>query len=502
MRFLETALVLENLLTLILLVAPLPDGMRWLRVVAAFGLLIAVAQVLIEGPRWQMVPAYLLTLSLVLAWLLGNLVSAQGFAGQILTSRAVTGAGLGLGLLALAISAAMPLVFPVFGFPQPGGPYAIGTVTYHWTDAARPEIFVADPDARRELMVQIWYPASGEGSSPRAPYMADADAVTAVFAGLQQLPDFLFGHFKYATTNAVASAPVAADLPSYPVLLYLEGATGFRQMGMFQVEELVSHGYIVVALDQPGAAATVVFPDGHQVAAPPVADLKAMIGASYMQGNSKPLLNGRPLQGGSIIPYLVQDVSFALDQLAMLNGTDPDGILYGRLDLQRAGVFGMSLGGIVAGQACLRDARLKACLMMDAPMTFDVVEAGLRQPSMWITRDAAWMRLERERSGGWPEDEIAAHLTTMRAVYEGLAGPGYFVEVAGMFHSNFMDLPNWLPLASLLGLSGPIDGRRGHRMVNAYSLAFFDSHLKQEPAVLLEGQSEQYPEVLLQTRLP
>ena len=244
------------------------------------------------------------------------------------------GVGLGLGLLALAISAALPLVCPVFGFPQPGGYYAIGTVTYHWTDAARPEIFVADPDARRELMVQIWYPASGGGSSPRAPYMADADAVTvtSVFAGVHQLPTFIFGHFKYATTNAVASALVAADLPSYPVLFYLEGATGFRQMGTFQVEELVSHGYIVVALDQPGAAATVVFPDGHQVAAPPVADLKAMIGASCMQGNSKPLLNGRSVQGGSIIPYLVQDVSFALDQLAVLNRADPYGILSGRLD--------------------------------------------------------------------------------------------------------------------------------------------------------------------------
>jgi hypothetical protein len=162
----------------------------------------------------------------------------------------------------------------------------------------------------------------------------------------------------------------------------------------------------------------------------------------------------------------------------------------------------MSLGGIVAGEACLRDPRLKACLMMDAPMSFDVVAAGLRQPRMWITRDAAWMRLERERSGGWPEDEIAAHLTSMRAVYDGLSGPGYFVEVATMFHSNFMDVPIWLPLAPLLGLSGPIDGQRGHRIVKAYSLALFDRHLKHEPAALLDGPSEQYPEVLLQTRKP
>jgi hypothetical protein len=36
-------------------------------------------------------------------------------------------------------------------------------------------------------------------------------------------------------------------------------------MNTFQVEELVSHGYIIVAIDQPYAAASVVFPDGRQV---------------------------------------------------------------------------------------------------------------------------------------------------------------------------------------------------------------------------------------------
>jgi hypothetical protein len=138
----------------------------------------------------------------------------------------------------------------------------------------------------------------------------------------------------------------------------------------------------------------------------------------------------------SIVPYLAQDVSFTLDQLTALNEADPNGILTGRLDMQRVGAFGVSLGGIVVGDACLREPRLRACLVMDAPMSSDVVQAGLSQPSMWITRDAETMRLERQRAGGWPEEEIAAHLMTMRAVYQHLRGAGYFVQVAGMFHSR------------------------------------------------------------------
>ena len=133
-------------------------------------------------------------------------------------------------------------------------------------------------------------------------------------------------------------------------------------------------------------------------------------------------------------------------------------------------------------------------------MSTDVVKAGLKQPGMWITRDAASMRLERQRSGGWPEAEIEAHQTSMRAAYQGLSGAGYFVRVPGMFHSNFTDAAIWTPLAPWLGLAGPIGARRAHDIVNAYSLAFFDRHLLGRPATLLDGAANNDPEVLFESR--
>ena len=410
--------------------------------------------------------------------------------------------GLGLGILGLVIVGTVSIIMPVFQFPPPAGPYAIGTLTYHWVDTARADIFNADPNARRELMVQVWYPAEVGSLSAHTPYMQEAEAVTAAIAQTHDKPSLLFSQFKYVTTNAVKSARVAAGRPNYPILIFLEGATGFRQMNTFQVEQLVSHGYIVVAIDQPGAAANVVFPDGHEVVGVPVPQLKALIRPSYMPGETAPLLQGRPLAAKSIIPFLAQDVSFVLDQLAVLNRADPNYILTGRLDLERTGTFGVSLGGIVGGTACLSEKRLQACLMMDAPMPTDVVAAGLSKPSMWITRDAGSMRLERQLSGGWSEAEIEAHQTSMHTVYESLLGPGYFVNVPGAFHLNFTDAPNWTPLASRLNLTGPIDGQRSHDIINAYSLAFFDRHLKGQPARFLEGPAKEYPEVQLESRKP
>ncbi len=501
MRPIETLLFLANLLTFFVLVSPLPRAVRWMRYLAPITLLVAALQVLMEGPRWQMFPAYALAGLFFLIWLRQNITPTGRPAGQKRTHLLARGLGIGLGVLGLAVSISLPMVLPVFHFPQPSGQYQIGTLTYHWVDTNRQEVFATDLKARRELMVQIWYPAKEGPASPRAPYMQDADAVAPAFARLFRLPAFLFAHLKYVTTNAIPSAPLADDESSYPVLIFLEGLTGFRQMNTFQVEELVSQGYIVAAIDQPYTAALVVFPDGHQTAMPPLEQIRPLIHQSYSPAEYAPTLNGQTFENG-IIRYLAQDVSLTLNQLAALNEADPNGILTGRLDLQRIGAFGVSLGGIVVGEACRLEPRLRACLVMDAPMSTNVVQAGLKQPSMWITRDADTMRLERQRAGGWSEADIYEHQTTMRSVFGSLPEDGYFVQVPGMFHINLTDVPSWSPLFPLLGLVGPIGVQQAHSIINAYSLAFFDQHLKGQPATRFGGLIKQYPEVLFETRRP
>ncbi|MFZ4657991.1 MAG: alpha/beta hydrolase family protein [Caldilineaceae bacterium] len=502
MRPFEILLSLTNLLAFCLLALPLPGGALWPRYWVLIAVLIAVTQVLMEGARWQMFPAYALTGIFFLIWLVQNNRPLGGVTEQSLTHRLVVGLGVGLGVLGLVAAVALPIILPVFHFPQPSGPYAIGTLTYHWVDGDRPEIFTTDPAARRELMVQIWYPAKPGTSSAPAPYLQDADVVTTALARLHNFPDFTLKHFKYVRTNAAEALPIAADQPSYPVLIFLEGVTGYRQMNTFQVEELVSHGYIVVGIDQPGAAAAVVFPDGDQIAITErFAQIDLLIDQSLAPVEKAPQFNGQPFKDG-IIPYFAQDVSFTLDQLATLNNRDPNNILTEKLDLQHTGVFGMSLGGIVSAEACLKEPRLQACLIMDVAMSAHVVQQGLQQPSMWITRPADTMRLERAKAGGWAEQDIEQTQTTMRAMYNSLPSAGYFVQVPGMFHIDLTDVDLVSPLAQMIGFSGPIGSQRAHSIINVYTLAFFDRHLKGRRATLLDGPTEQYPDVIFEMRRP
>ncbi len=390
-------------------------------------------------------------------------------------------------------------MFPVFRFPKPTGPYAIGTVTYHWLDSSRRELFSADPNDKRELMAQVWYPARAEPKAARAAYIQDADVVIPAIARLTKKPGFLLNHLRYVTTNAVPSAGMAEDQTNYPVLIYLSGLGGFRSASTFQIEELVSHGYIVVGLDQPGGSITVKFPDGRQIYGWSKNEIGPFAMQSITPEQNAPVLHGETLPFG-ILPYFAQDVSFTLEQLNAINAMDPHHLVSGRINLERAGIFGISLGGENAAEACLHDLRLKACLIMDVWIPANVITSSLQQSCMLITRDAATMRLERKRAGGWTENEISLTLTTMRQLYEGLPGDGYYLEIPKMFHLNFTDAPYWFPMTSWLGLSGPIKRKRGFDILNAYSLAFFNRYLKDKPSALLDGPSGLYPEVNIEIR--
>lgn len=222
MRPLELSLLLVNLLTLGVLAVPQLHAVRWTGYVAFIAVLIAIAQMIVEGPRWQMVPAYVLTGLFFLVWLL----QSTALAGRPV-NRLAAGVAIGLGTLTLVISAALPIVSPVFRFPRPSGPYAIGTVTYHWVDAARPEIFTADPNDHRELMVQVWYPAHANLSAPRAPYVRDVGALAPGLARLAQqnaerlfpgfsfrVPSFPFTHLKTSLPTPFHPRPWSRTNPA------------------------------------------------------------------------------------------------------------------------------------------------------------------------------------------------------------------------------------------------------------------------------------------------
>ena len=368
--------------------------------------------------------------------------------------------------------------------PVPTGPDAIGTVTDHWVDTNRRELFT-EHGAPRELMVQLWYPAAPAAREERAPYVQDGRMLRPL-ARLMGLPEDSFDALDRVPTHAIPSAAVASSEAGYPVLVFSHGRCGYRQHNTIQVEELVSHGFVVATIDHPYAATGVVFPDGRRV---------------LFDDRLLPPWPWDPLPGhdGEVqraaLSFLADDVRFVLDRLAALNDGDMDGPLAGRLDLERLGALGVSLGAMVLTDAARLDRRIRAILSMDAPMPPAVVEDGLRIPAMWLSRDAVTMTLE-----GWSERDIVTTQATMRAVFDGLPGDGYLVLVPDMFHPDFSDGRFLSPLLPERGLTGPISGERARTILNAFSLAFFDRHLRDAAAPLLDDLARGFPDVRFERR--
>ena len=396
---------------------------------------------------------------------------------------------------ALIVVGAWLVLFPTPRFPAPTGAMGIGTRVYYWTDGTRLEPFTAARGDPRRLVVQVWYPSSGTGLNQ--PYI-DRLEVLAAIARRLRIPPFLLRKLQDAPTHAVRDGRPAGG--QHPVLVNPTGFSGFRTSSLFWIEDLVSHGYVVVTLDQPGTAAASVWSDG--VVTPLIADKNTF--DRYMplarSGPSERAIemNGVALPGG-IIPFLANDLSFVLDQLELVNQSDP--ILAGTLDLEHVGVFGMSLGGYIAPEACHRDPRFKACLAVDSGKSEVVAQLGLDQPVMIIGRDADTMRSERRKAGGWPDAEINHTIDSQRAIFDHNRGDAYSVTMKGMHHLNWTDAPILSPLVRWSGLAGPIDPYLGFTLTNDCTRSFFDRYLKAARATQVCGDSNAEPSVQIKIRL-
>jgi predicted dienelactone hydrolase len=153
--------------------------------------------------------------------------------------------------------------------PPVPGRFGIGRVGFDWTDQKRPEPLSGEANAHRELMVYVWYPASATRSNdsegvylPGAKEIEKSPDTSRIKQGVFEdaWPRVLSSE---ATSHAQEGAPPAKSAKPFPVILFSHGggSTGFAYTAL--IECLVSHGYVVAAIEHTYEAAAVVFPDGR-----------------------------------------------------------------------------------------------------------------------------------------------------------------------------------------------------------------------------------------------
>jgi hypothetical protein len=389
-----------------------------------------------------------------------------------MSRRRVLGAALAAGV-AVPIGIARPAwAAPVtpgpvhLTLPVPTGPYPLGTVSLHLVDKSSPDP-VAGPGHYRELMASVWYPARNVSRYPLAQWMLPAPLRGLLISG-EFDPDIAVTPL----TAAHDGAPVQCTGERWPVIVFSHGAHDHRADTTIVVQELASHGYVVVTVDHTYDAFS-EFPDGRLTV--PLFDY--------------------PMYPGDF----AKDIRFVLDQIEVLAaGRNPDADhrplptgLGAALDLHRIGMFGWSKGATATALVMGDDQRVRAGLSFDGPMESDPpdppVPAELDRPFMLMT--AVFTR------AAYPNvAEFWSHLTGWRLN----------VQAEGAVHSSYCDLQWLLPqVATATGMSdkelqgwiGTLDPARAVRIQQAYPLAFFDQHLRGRRGHLLNGPNPAFPEV-------
>src|SRR5436309_1101597 len=134
---------------------------------------------------------------------------------------------------------ARPAASTYLTLPAPTGADAVGVTALRFVDGSRVDRFAPTRRAR-ELSVHVWYPAAGGGTA-RTPYFAPQ--VAALNAKEVGIPVSVFAAL---TTRARTDA--RAQPGRHPVVLFSPGFGAESALYTLLVEDLASHGYVVLAL--------------------------------------------------------------------------------------------------------------------------------------------------------------------------------------------------------------------------------------------------------------
>ena len=269
-------------------------------------------------------------------------------------------------------------------------------------------------------------------------------------------------------------APLNAQTPA-PVIFYSPGWAGTRTQSSLQVENLASHGFVVVACDDLSADAS--FDTSSDAAA-----------AATVERAGRDIV----AQAGRLV-----DVLRAL-------AAAPPPLLAGRIDLTRVGVLGYSLGGPSGLTAALKDPRIAGVFSLDG---------GLFGPPATEIGSAAYFLLSG-REAFPSEAELNSPVPSIRnyALISAIDIPrnklrmerpnNYWAQILKADHADLSDALFVPSRANLFRTN--FERRAMNSAIEAYEVAFFRSVLMgdSQPLQALVGQSDQTARWISSTSTP
>lgn len=294
---------------------------------------------------------------------------------------------------------------------SPAQPFSVGSSAIFIHDESRPFDAVAGVDSGvRTLITEIWYPASQEGltSARRATYgdysfgdrgihqrmmtetsfyhLTEASVREGVDA--EQIDSAIAELFDRPRDSYVDVAAAETSEP-FPVVVMTHGDAGSRYNMQTVCEYLAAHGYIVIAAEHTGNSPFSLIgrdpalqavggdPELREAMAPVLELLddsgayahEAKWGQSYTPDGSTLMTPAGLISFDASVVERVNDLRAVLKQLEALN---QQGILKGKVDLERIGLMGRSFGGATTLAGLALEDQFKAGVAVVPPYLPDL----------------------------------------------------------------------------------------------------------------------------------
>ncbi|KAI1206872.1 uncharacterized protein F4807DRAFT_469888 [Annulohypoxylon truncatum] len=358
--------------------------------------------------------------------------------------------------------------------PSLTGPLNVGTTVLEVIDYTRQDPWTPKTQPR-DLAISLFYPTN-ETYPSNSPFMREHECRPAV-----QFPPVVASYLENGSgapngslhniiTRACLDAPLAD--PSTPLLLFTPGLGLSRLCYSDTLIEIASYGWLIVSVDHPYETAIVEYPDGRIVYGLPLNSSNATIA------------NDVDIRTSDLISVLnALSNSTITDKIPHFNGQGPP---KQKLNTERVGIFGHSLGGATALSVTSNDTRFVVGANLDGSYWGSEKQKGTAAPFMTLTSEGHNRTGDQTWADTWP------NLRGFRREY----------TVSGAKHMDFSDLPViievWpygIPPKSEQSL-GTINGTRIMEIQRAYLTSLFQRFLKGDNNGLLDGVGmEGWPEV-------
>ena len=351
------------------------------------------------------------------------------------------------------------VAIPFNEVPKPTGDRNIGTESVELIDIDRLEWFTEDPQDLRKIMIQIWYPTDdldGEKES----YIDYGELRIEALASQFDYSPFLFKKLIDVETNSIRKAEPSTQ-SSFPLIIFSHGLGGNRTQNTIMIEELTSHGYVVIAIEHAYDANISIFNNGD------VADYRS--GINYQRRNTQKIT---PEEFWAIrLPQLetrAKDVSYIIDQLEL--GNLPENII-NIIDLENIGVFGHSFGGATSIYSTYNDHRIDACINLDGWMVVvpdEIVDNGINRNFMYLGQEQWDEKLNYQKL-----DKFIKSNTKSSKIL-----------IPNTTHYDFSDTPHMSKAAKFLNKSGKVKSENLKNILNELIISFFNQNLKNQEIII------------------